>query len=45
MARAAPVHRSFDEEAKYIKRVDGTKFRIDVGFVPGMKVRSCEPSA
>jgi hypothetical protein len=30
---------SYDEECKYLRRVDATKFEIKRGFVPNMKVR------
>jgi tRNA-splicing ligase RtcB len=35
---SAYTQRSFDEEMKYIHRVDASKFEIKVGFVPNMRV-------
>jgi len=35
---AAMVVRTYDEERKFIERIDATSFRVNVGFVPGMRV-------
>ena len=37
-ALAESRRRTYDEEMKYIRRLDATQFEISLGFVPGMRV-------
>lgn len=37
-AAPAAAQRTFEEECEFIRRVDANRFRIEVGFVPNMRV-------
>lgn len=38
------MKRSYDEEREFLTREDGQRFRIDIGFVPNMRVSFDGPS-